>query len=145
MKKWLALLVLALALGLVVAACGDDDEEENGGGAAQTQQDTGGGTDTNVGTQGTGEGGRGGGTVEISIGDNFFEPREASVSAGSTVMWKNEGQVPHTVTKSGGSGKQFDSGQIEPGGDFSTKVSRPGTIEYVCTIHAGQMGSLNVE
>jgi plastocyanin len=144
MKKWLALLVLALALGLVVVGCGDD-EEENGGGneAAETQQDTGGGTDTAVGTDTGGAGG--GGTTEISIGDNFFEPQEASVRAGSTVSWKNDGQVAHTVTQTGGPGKQFDSGAVDPGGDFSTKVSDAGMIEYVCTIHAGQMGTLKVE
>jgi plastocyanin len=144
MKKWLALLVLALALGLVVAGCGDD-EEENGGGdeAAETQQDTGAGTDTQIGTD-TGGGG-GGGATEVSIGDNFFEPQQASVSAGTTVKWTNDGQVAHTVTKTGGPGDEFDSASIEPGGDFETEVTEAGTIEYVCTIHAGQMGTLKVE
>jgi plastocyanin len=145
MKKWLALLVLALALGLVVAGCGDD-EEENGGGneAAETQQDTGAGTDTEVGTD-TGGAGGGGGKTEVSIGDNFFEPQEASVRAGSTVSWTNDGQVAHTVTKTGGPGDEFDSGSIEPGGDFETKVTEAGMVEYVCTIHAGQTGALKVE
>src|ERR671916_652767 len=108
MKKWLALLVLALALGLVVAGCGDDEEDTGGGG---------------------------GGATEVSIGDNFFEPQEASVTPGATVKWTNDGQVAHTVTKTGGPGEQFDSGSIEPGGDFETEVSETGTIEYVCTIH----------
>jgi plastocyanin len=141
MKKLLALLVLALALGLVVAGCGDDEEEDGGDEPAATQQDTGGATDTGVGTQTGG----GGGETPVSIGDNFFEPEQAEVRAGATVTWTNDGQVAHTVTKTGGPGDEFDSGTLEPGGEFSTKVAEPGMIEYVCTIHAGQMGTLTVE
>jgi plastocyanin len=142
MNRWLALLLACLALGLVVAGCGDD-EEENGGGneAAETQQDTGAGTDTGTGTAGGG----GGDATEISIGDNFFEPQSASVRAGTTITWTNDGQVAHTVTKTEGPGEQFDSGSVEPGGDFETEVTEAGTIEYVCTIHPGQMGTLKVE
>jgi plastocyanin len=144
MKKWLALMVLALALGLVVAGCGDDEEDKGSGDeAAETQQDTGGATDTAVGTD-TGEGG-GGGETKVSIGDNFFEPQEISVTNGAKVTWTNEGSLPHTVTKTEGPGDQFDSGQVEPGSEFSTTVTATGTIQYVCTIHAGQSGSLKVE
>ena len=142
MKKWLALLVLALALGLVMAGCGED-EEENGGGneAAETQQDTGGTTDTGA----AGGGGGGGGETSVSIGDNFFEPQEISVTKGTTVKWTNDGQVAHTATKTQGPGPQFDSGTIEPGGEFSFEMTEAGMIEYVCTIHPGQTGSLKVE
>ena len=143
MKKWLALLVLALALGLVVTGCGGDEEEDGGGNeAAETQQDTGGATDT---AAGPGEAGGGGGETSVSIGDNFFEPQEISVAKGATVKWTNEGQVAHTATKTEGPGPQFDSGTIEPGGDFSFKMTEAGMIEYVCTIHAGQTGTLKVE
>ena len=146
MKKWLALLVLALALGLVVAGCGEDEEDKGSGDeAAGMQQDTGGGTDTAVGTDSGGAGGGGGGETKVSIGDNFFEPQEMSVTKGAKVTWTNDGQSPHTVTKTGGPGEQFDSGQIAPGGEFSTTVDATGMIEYVCTIHPGQTGTLTVE
>ena len=45
MKRWLALLLACLALGLVVAGCGDDDDDD-GGDAQTTEQpaeDSGGG------------------------------------------------------------------------------------------------------
>ena len=38
MKRWLALLLACLALGLVVAGCGDDDDDDGGGGDAQTTE-----------------------------------------------------------------------------------------------------------
>ena len=137
MKKWLLLLVLGLALGLV-AGCGDDDDDDDGGGggdtAAQTQEQTQPeATDTG--------GGEAGGSEEVSIGDNFFEPEEVTVSAGTTIKWTNEGQVPHTVTQEGG----FDSGTLEPGAEFEQTFDEAGEIDYVCTIHAGQTGKVVVE
>jgi plastocyanin len=134
MKKWLALLVLALALGLV-AACGDDDDEDGGGGggdtAAQTEETQ---TDTT--------GGGGGGGTEISIGDNFFDPEQATVKVGDTVTWTNEGQTAHTVTADSG---DFDSGNVEPGSEFEQTFETAGEVPYVCTIHAGQSGTITVE
>ena len=48
MRKWLALLIACLALGLVVAGCGGDDDDDGGGGGgggggAATQEESGGG------------------------------------------------------------------------------------------------------
>ena len=141
MKKWLALLVCALAFGLVAAGCGgDDDEEDSGGGSAQTtQQDPGPGdtTDTQDGAPAE--------TTEVSIGDNVFEPPDVTVKKGSTIKWTNEGQAPHTVTHQGGPGGEFDSGNLDPGAEYEQDFNQAGKIDYVCTIHAGQSGTITVE
>ena len=136
MKKLLALLILCLALTL--AACGGDDDDEgggSGGGTATTEQ-----TDT-----GESAGGDMEGMAEVDIPAISFEPAELTVKAGTTVMWTNSDDLPHTVTKEGGPGPQFDSGNLGPGDTFEQTFDEPGTIEYVCTIHPGQAGSVTVE
>jgi len=139
MKKLLALLIACLALTL--AACGDDDDDDGGGGggAATTEQ-----------TETTGGGGGGGGTqageaVTVDIPSISFDPAEVTVKAGTTVTWTNSDDLPHTVTKDGGPGPDFDSGNIEPGDEFEQTFDEAGTVDYICTIHPGQAGSVTVE
>ena len=74
-----------------------------------------------------------------------FDPEELTVPAGTTVTWTNSDDLPHTVTKDGGPGADFDSGDIEPGGEFEQTFDEPGTVDYICTIHPGQAGSITVE
>jgi plastocyanin len=54
------------------------------------------------------------------------------VATGTTVTWRNKDTVTHTVTSEGG---WFDSGQLEPSGEFTWQAKRPGTITYHCNIH----------
>ena len=42
------------------------------------------------------------GSVEVSIGDFFFEPQFSYLPAEGTVCWRNDGQVAHTVTSDEG-------------------------------------------
>lgn len=136
MKKLLALLVACLALTL--AACGGDDDDDGGGGgsASTTEQ-----TDT-----GAPPADAGGDAVAVDIPDISFEPKNVTVEAGTTVTWTNSDDVPHTVTKTGGPGPEFDSGNLDPGGsEFEQTFEQKGTIDYVCTIHPGQEGSVTVE
>jgi plastocyanin len=138
MKKLLVLLIACLALTL--AACGDDDDENGGGGdggATTTEQ-----TET---TGGGGGGGQAGGAETVDIPSISYDPAEITVPAGTTITWTNTDDLPHTVTKDGGPGPDFDSGTIEPGGEYEETFDAPGTIDYVCTIHPGQEGSVTVE
>ena len=84
-------------------------------------------------------------TGAISI-DNFtFTPQTLTVKAGTTVTWTNSDDIPHTVTKEGGPGPVFDSGDLAAGDTFEQTFDAKGKIDYVCTIHAGQEGSITVE
>jgi len=138
MTKLLAVLIACLALTLTLAACGDDDDDGGGGGgsASTTEQktDTGGGTPAPSGK-----------TVTVDMKDIKFIPKNVNVKAGTTVRWTNSDQVPHTVTKEGGPGAQFDSGNIDAGGTFEQTFDTKGTIDYVCQIHPGQDGSVTVQ
>ena len=134
MKKLLVLLIACLALTL--AACGDDDDDDGGGSSATPtteQTDTGGG------------GGGGGATASVDIPEIAFEPADLTVKSGTTVTWTNSDDIPHTVTKEGGPGGQFDSGDLAPGDTFELTLDVKGTVDYVCTIHPGQAGTITVK
>ena len=136
MKRLLALLFACLAL--TIAACGGDDDDDdagNGGTATPTTEQT----DTGAAPPAGGE------TVEVDIPSISFDPEEVTVEAGTTVKWTNSDDLPHTVTKEGGPGGDFDSGDLETGDEFELVFDVKGTVDYVCTIHPGQAGTVVVE
>jgi plastocyanin len=136
MKKLLVLLIACLALTLTFAACGGDDDDDGGGGSSSTstEQTDGGGTPPP----------KAGATETVDMKDIKFVPQDVTVKAGTTVTWTNSDQVPHTVTKEGGPGAEFDSGNVAPGDTFEQTFDAKGEIDYVCTIHPGQSGTITV-
>jgi plastocyanin len=84
-------------------------------------------------------------SVEVTMENIKFMPREVVVPAGGTVTWKNTDAPPHTVTKTAGPGEDFDSGTLQPDATFKQKFERRGRIEYECTIHPGQTGVVDVK
>jgi plastocyanin len=129
MKKLLVLLIACLALTL--AACGGDDDDDEGGttGAATTEQTAPPEAEA----------------VAVDIPEITFEPADVTVKVGESVSWTNSDDIQHTVTKVGGPGPAFDSGNLDPGDEFEQTFDKKGKIDYVCTIHAGQEGSVTVE
>lgn len=125
-------LCLALALGLIAAGCGGGDDNGGGGESGSPSEPS-----STTPSDGGGEA-----TTSPTIGDNFFKPENITVKAGDTVTWTNEGAVQHTVTADDGS---FDSGLIDPGKTFKTSFDKAGTFNYLCTLHAGQKGSVTAE
>jgi plastocyanin len=142
MKQLLAALCACLVLGLVAAGCGGDDDSGDSGdsGSAATTEQT-----TTTEKPAAGSGATAGKQVEIEVVDIDYDPKSATVPAGATVKWTNTGDLPHTVTKDGGPGEDFDSGTLQPGDTFEQTFDAAGTIDYLCTIHSGQTGSLTVE
>lgn len=61
-----------------------------------------------------------------------FRPKTLKIHVGTTVVWTNTTQAPHTVTSDTG---VFDSGVISPGGTFSFTFMQTGTFAYHCNIH----------
>jgi plastocyanin len=77
----------------------------------------------------------------ITIRDNGFEPTDATVAPGTTLMWINYGQAQHTVTADDG---QFDSGVLDPGDIFVVTVEGSGKLTYHCSLHPEMKGSVTV-
>jgi len=79
-------------------------------------------------------------TVKI---DNFtFSPPTLKVSAGTTVTWKNEDDIPHTVTSTA---KVFKSQALDTDDNFSFTFTTPGVYEYFCSLHPHMTGTIVVE
>ena len=142
MNRSLALLLACLALSLVAMGCGSDDEDEGGGSAETTGEQAGGATTGKA----TGEGGAAaGGTVTVSMKNTQYVPMDVKVKVGDTIKWTNDDPFPHTVTKTSGPGPNFDSGTVDADGTYEQKFTKAGKIEYVCTIHPRQVGTVSVD
>lgn len=121
---------LALCAGL---ACG------GGGGGGPT----GGG----YGGNGTGDG-NGGPSGDVAMRDNFFQPAQIIVDAGTTLTWANQGQATHSATPD--DGEAWDEAEVASGGIFSVRFDEPGEYPYHCRFHGsagggGMAGTVIVE
>jgi plastocyanin len=83
-----------------------------------------------------------GGAATVSMKNIKFLPQDLTAKAGQRITWTNDDPVAHTVTAQ--KGADFDSGTINSGGRFSFTPRKAGTIDYVCTIHPGQTGTITV-
>jgi plastocyanin len=63
-----------------------------------------------------------------------FVPKSITAKVGETVQWTNDDQPPHNVTYVSGP-KFTSSGTMNTSDKFQIKLTAPGTIHYVCTIH----------
>lgn len=70
-----------------------------------------------------------------------YTPARIEVVAGTTVEWRNEDAMAHTVTAEDGS---FDSGLVEPGGVWRRTFDTPGTYPFACTPHPFMRGTVVV-
>jgi plastocyanin len=79
-------------------------------------------------------------TVKI---DNFaFAPATLTVTAGTTVTWKNEDDSPHRIGDKNGTLK---SAALDTDDTFSHTFAAPGEYPYICTIHPYMAGKIIVK
>jgi plastocyanin len=84
--------------------------------------------------------------ITDSSGSFAFSPATLTIKAGTTVTWKNNTSVGHTVTSD--DGKSFDSGTSNPiatGATFSFTFTTPGTFAYHCEIHPFMKATIIVQ
>lgn len=88
-------------------------------------------------------------TIEIAIpanatnlGNNAFGQSPRMVPVGTTVTWRNDDTVPHTVTSDAG---LFDSGNLDPGQTFTHTFELTGNFPYHCEIHPTMRGRVLVQ
>ena len=78
-------------------------------------------------------------TVQI---DNFaFTPATLTVTAGTTVTWKNEDDSPHRIGDKNGT----ESAALDTDYSFSHTFAAPGEYPYICTIHPYMVGKIIVK
>lgn len=83
----------------------------------------------------------GGGVVHTVIIESMrFTPQTLTVRRGDRVTWVNKDLFPHTVTAAG----KFDSHEIAAGASWTYVAAKAGEYDYVCTLHVGMTGRLEV-
>ncbi len=83
-------------------------------------------------------------TNTVTINDFSFGPQNITIQAGTTVTWKNQDSVSHTVTAKVASPNAPNSQEIMPGSSFSFVFPTPGTYAYRCIIHPSMQGTVVV-
>jgi plastocyanin len=80
--------------------------------------------------------------VTVNIENFIYNPNPITVSVGATVRWTNKDVVPHDVVSDD---KSFKSKLMTKGQEFSYKFTKPGTFNYVCSIHPRMAAKIVVQ
>ncbi len=84
------------------------------------------------------------GTVEIAYRNISIDPDTVRVKVGTTIVWTNYDPVEHNVVSKSGPLK-FASKNFSEGQTIKFKMTKPGIIHYLCTIHPATMnGTIEV-
>jgi plastocyanin len=82
----------------------------------------------------------------VLVKDNFFEPRSVNIRRGDRVTWIWRGENEHNVTfvkVPKGAGKKGAETRVT--GRWTRRFRKRGLYKYICTIHAGMRGTIDVE
>ena len=81
-------------------------------------------------------------SADVKI-DNFsFGPQTLTVSVGTTVVWTNRDDIPHTVVSTEG---VFKSKVRDTDEMFSYTFTKAGTYPYFCSVHPKMTGKVVVQ
>lgn len=81
-------------------------------------------------------------TVEVEVGNFFFDDDDLTIPPGTTVSWAWSAGS-HTVTSDDATGT-LDSGTRSTGDTYEVTFDDAGTFTYFCEIHPGMTGSVTV-
>lgn len=121
-RSLLTLLVLGTG-AVALAGCGGSDSDSGGDGSSApvTAAD---------------------GAVQVTMKGIAYNPKTVAVRPGQKITWVNDDDVLHDVVST--SGERIESELFSNGKSFSFTPTRVGTIAYVCTIHPGMEGTVEV-
>src|SRR5262245_2472979 len=123
-------LVVVSAISLFAIACGGSDSPSSPS-PTPSPAPTPGGLSSSV-------------TIPVgasSLANRAYTPDEVDVSVGTTVTWTNTDSTAHTSTSDGAG---WNSGVVNPGGQFLFTFQSAGTFAYHCAIHPGMVGTVVV-
>jgi plastocyanin len=79
--------------------------------------------------------------MDVNI-DNFaFTPKELTVKAGTTIVFRNRDDIPHSVVGSKG---EFHSKALDTDDSFSFTFANAGSYAYSCGLHPRMQGRIVV-
>ena len=132
-------------LALLFTACGDDDTAEEASDTTESTSATTGAAGADRDDYGGG-GGDGSSTgTGVTILDFAFDPSTIEVDAGSTVTWRNDDGVTHTVTAGApGSAEETFDESLDGGATAEVTFDEAGTFPYFCAIHTNMTGEVVV-
>jgi plastocyanin len=87
----------------------------------------------------------------VQMKDNFFEPKDVTISRGDTIVWFNVGAAIHTSTSGapGSADGWWDSGNLGNGEMFQRVFddTTGGPFDYFCIPHShlGMVGTVTVD
>jgi plastocyanin len=78
----------------------------------------------------------------VNINNYAFQAPSITIAPGTTVIFENLDDDPHTVTADNGS---FDSKGLGQGDTWSYRFTTPGTYAYHCKLHPMMKGTVVVK
>ncbi|KAA0022759.1 cupredoxin domain-containing protein [Antrihabitans cavernicola] len=126
------LVVAGIAVAAALSACGSSDS--SGVAAISTTPAPGAPTTAQVQS----------GDVAVKVKGMAFTPATITVTAGTKVTWTfDDGGIPHTVTGLKDAAMGINSPILKEG-DYSYTFDKPGTYNYICSIHPDMKGTVTV-
>jgi plastocyanin len=80
--------------------------------------------------------------ANVVMRNTAFAPARIEVTAGTTVVWRNDDPLIHSVTAND---KSFDSGLLQPGKTYRRTFDKPGRYSYYCQPHPFMKGVVVVK
>ena len=77
----------------------------------------------------------------VSVNGYAYHPATVTVPPGSTIVFVNHDQTPHTATTTT---MGFDTGTIDPGKAATVRVPTAGRYTYYCLFHAFMQATIVV-
>jgi plastocyanin len=79
---------------------------------------------------------------QVTITNFDFSPAVITVAPGTTVVWTNNDDDPHTINARD---KTFHSGALDTDGKFTFTFVKPGVYAYFCSLHPHMTGQVVVK
>jgi uncharacterized cupredoxin-like copper-binding protein len=148
MRKFPALIAVAVAIPFGLAACGSDDSSSS---TTAASTDTTSSTEASTTESTTASGGGGGETVDIGETEYKLDPSDATAKAGTvTFAVTNDGTQVHNLEVEGNGIEEQGTEDLQSGSNGEVTLDlKPGTYEMYCSIDGhrdlGMEGQITVQ
>jgi plastocyanin len=79
--------------------------------------------------------------IDLAIDKFAFAPKDITVKPGTTIVWTNHDEAPHTVVSGD---KSFVSKGLDTDDRFEHTFEREGDFAYICSVHPFMTGVVHV-